>query len=86
MTQLVKIRKNIDPEDVYVRLFCSETGKSFRKALDGGVTICTCRCAHETFTIYAEPLPGFLKIDIVKEDRWGKEEEVEQFEVEIDES
>ena len=85
MSRLLKIRHDVDPEDIYVRLTCSVTGKVFRKSLDGGHTLCTCRCARETFDIYAEPLEGYIKIDVEVTDRWNRTTEVKNFDVFLDE-
>ncbi len=84
---VIKIRHMVDPQDVYVRVTCSITGKRFRMGLDGLETETTCRCAREGWKILAEPLPGFLNVRLFKIDSWGAETEVElsSKDIEIDE-
>lgn len=85
MARVIKIRHAVNPEDVYVKVPCTETGKTFRISLDGGHTSKTCRCSHETFDIYATPAPGYLSIEVYVTDRWDRTTEIENFDAEIDE-
>lgn len=85
MGRQLKIIHNVDPDDIYVRVTCQETGKSFRFNLDGNYTQKTCRCTHETFEVYAEPHPGYLDIEIYVTYKWGSPEEATKFDVQLDE-
>lgn len=85
MGRQLKITHDISPDDIYVRVRCQETGKSFRFSLDGNHTQKTCRCTHETFDVYAEPHPGYLDIEIYVTYKWGSCIELKDFDVTLDE-
>lgn len=74
---VIPVRHNIDPADVYVRIVCTETGKRFRVNLKGATTNTICRCAQEGWKIKAQPLPGFLNVQLFHVDKWGNTDEVE---------
>lgn len=85
MGRQLKITHNLNPDDIYVRVTCQETKKSFRFNLDGSYTNKTCRCGYEAFEVYAEPHPGYLDIEIYVTYKWGSPEELKTFEVQLDE-
>lgn len=86
MGRQVHITENTNPNDIYVKVKCQETGKAFRIGLDGAYTQRTCRCSHETFEIYAEPHPGWLDVEVVVTYKWGSPRPIENFDVLIDKS
>lgn len=85
---LLPVKRNVNPDNVYVHLTCTHTGKNFRKSLDGGETVTTCRCALETFTIYANPVPGYLSVEVYLTDQFDSTRALlaEEFTLELDES
>lgn len=83
-----KIKKVINPKDVYVRIRCSVTKKTFRVGLDGAITKVTCRCARESWRINGTLSPGELHITLTHVGPWGTETPVElpSEDVELDQS